>query len=78
MARIGIDARISRSWSSGVGVYTVRLLEALGLVSPRHEYLLITAARAPPAPLQAEVLTDQLPMPYATARSRISIASRSR
>ncbi len=65
MPRIGIDARISRSWSSGVGVYTVRLLEALSRVAPWHHYLLITTARAPPAPLPADVPIDQRTVPFA-------------
>lgn len=65
MPRIGIDARISRSWSSGVGVYTVRLLEALSRVAPWHHYLLITTAQAPPVPLPAGSLIDQRTMPFA-------------
>lgn len=64
MARIAIDARISRSWSTGVGVYTVRLLEALHEIAPHDGYVLFTAAGAPPAPLAPDLPVVQWQLPY--------------
>jgi glycosyltransferase involved in cell wall biosynthesis len=55
MALIAIDARIVRSWSSGIGVYTLRLIEGLVSAAPAHRYVLLTAPGAPP-------LADGLPV----------------
>jgi glycosyltransferase involved in cell wall biosynthesis len=60
MALIAIDARIARSWSSGIGVYTLRLIEGLVSAAPAHRYVLLTAPGAPP-------LADGLPFQQRTA-----------
>ena len=64
MPRVGIDARISRSWSTGVGIYTLRLVEALCALAPWHRYFLFTGAQAPPAPLAADAPVEQRRAPY--------------
>jgi len=64
MARVGIDARISRSWSTGVGVYTLRLIEALCVVAPWHRYFLFTGGQSPP-PLPDGSPVEQRRVPYA-------------
>ncbi|OGO50364.1 MAG: hypothetical protein A2148_12370 [Chloroflexi bacterium RBG_16_68_14] len=46
-------------------MYTVRLVQALAEVAPRHAYLLLTAAQAPPAPLPPESPIEQRTAPYA-------------
>lgn len=59
MARILIDARVSRSWSTGVGVYTVELLRALTQVAPQHRYALLHHLQAPPPSLPTVVVQYQ-------------------
>ncbi len=49
--RIGIDARISRGWQTGVGRYTLSLLEWLPGLAAEHEFVLITSPAAPEPPL---------------------------
>ena len=64
MARIAVDARISRSWNSGIGVHTLRLLEALAERASGHRYLLITAVGADAPPLSPDAALEQVTMPY--------------
>jgi glycosyltransferase involved in cell wall biosynthesis len=67
MARIAVDARISRSWRTGVGVYTLRLLEALVPLAPQHRYLLLTGPFAPPPPLSEDLPVQQRAVPHRVA-----------
>ena len=64
MTLVAIDARISRSWSNGIGVYTLRLLEALAAAAPAHQYVLLTAPNAPPPPLAGRLPVHQRPVAY--------------
>lgn len=65
MARILVDARISRSWSSGIGVYTTELLGALARAAPQHRYVLLRSSHAPPAPVPEALDVEQHEMRYA-------------
>ena len=67
MARIAVDARISRSWSSGIGVYTLRMLEALAKREPAHRYLLLTAPDACAPPMSSDAPIEQTEMPHSVA-----------
>ncbi len=48
--QVGLDARISRTWTNGVGTYTVQLLRALAAGSPRNAYTVLSSPQAPPFP----------------------------
>jgi glycosyltransferase involved in cell wall biosynthesis len=64
MACIAVDARISRSWSTGIGVYTAELLRALARLARQHRILLLTSPEAPPASLPAEPSVTQRAVAY--------------
>ncbi|MEX1254298.1 MAG: glycosyltransferase family 1 protein [Dehalococcoidia bacterium] len=67
MARIVVDARISRSWSTGIGVYTTQLLRALARLAPQHRLLLLIAPEAPLPHLSGEGLIDERTVSHAIA-----------
>lgn len=67
MPRIAVDARISRSWSTGVGVYMLRLLETLTELTSAHRFVFITARHAPPVPFAPARPVELRRAPYAPA-----------
>ncbi len=66
--RVGIDARVSRAWTTGVGTYTTHLLRTLAGASSRHAYTLLCSHEAPPFP-------GRLPTGCEQVRSSIPVAS---
>ncbi len=68
--RIGIDVRISRGWATGVGQYTINLLNHLAQIDQRNEYLVLTNPAAPQVPVAAPERFTFLPTPIPIASAK--------
>lgn len=78
--RVGVDARISRAWTTGVGTYTTNLLRTLAEGSSGHRYTLLCSPRAPafPGGLPAGCEVAPCSTPVASLRQHISLGRAAR
>ena len=78
--RVGIDARISRAWTTGVGTYTTNLLRGLAGGSSRHSYTLLCSPQAPafPGGLPAGCDLVRCSTPVASLRQQIFLGRTAR
>jgi len=78
--RVGVDARISRAWTTGVGTYTTNLLRTLAEGSSGHRYTLLCSPRAPAFPGGLPAGCDVAPCstPVASLRQHISLGRAAR
>ena len=73
--RVGIDARISRAWTTGVGTYMTNLLRTLAEGSSDHWYTLLCSPQAPafPGSLPAGCDVVACSTPAASLRQHVSL-----
>jgi len=73
--RIGLDARVSRQWTTGVGTYTTHLVRTLAGGPPRHSYTLLCSPRAPSFPGGLPARCDEIrsAIPVASLRQHIAL-----